>query len=63
MSTSEENQDTESLTVERRLRDEVLLLHPWHRKGFDVAVFDRKTKSLHGSKYSLYYQDGRVSIR
>jgi hypothetical protein len=62
MDVSTENSDTEFLGVENRLRLEILLLHPWHRKHFDFAVFDSKTNSLHGAKYSLYYCEGRVSI-
>ena len=63
MSTSEEKHELESFEVESRLRDEVFLLDPWHRESFELAVFDSRTNALHGTKYSLYFHEGRVSIR
>jgi hypothetical protein len=55
------NDSTKS--VERRLRDEVFLLAPAYRNCFFNALFEEATNTLHGTKYSLYYCDGRVSIR
>ncbi len=63
MDVSIENPDSTEASVENRLRLEILLLHPWHRKHFNLAVFDSRTNSLHGDKYSLYYRDGNVSMR
>lgn len=63
MSTSSENHGSESCTVESRLRNEIFLLDPWHRESFDLAVFDSRTNALHGTKYSLYFHEGGVSIR
>ena len=63
MSISSKKHDLESCAVESRLRDEVFLLDPWHRESFALAVFDSRTNALHGTKYSLYFHKGRVSIR
>jgi|3_EtaG_2_1085321.scaffolds.fasta_scaffold78372_2 hypothetical protein len=63
MDTSKEKQVEEHSTVERRLRDEVFLLDPFYRKFFNYAMFDKNTNSLHGSRYSLHYSGGLISIR
>jgi hypothetical protein len=60
---SAENSEKESQEIEKRLRDEVFLLDPSHRDCFMWALFDKKTNCLHGTKYVLHYQDGKVSLR
>ena len=63
MDTSEKIKSNASVTIERRLREEVFLLDPFHRRYFNYAMFDKDTNSLHGSRYSLHYQEGMISIR
>jgi hypothetical protein len=63
MNTSNKLKINESVKIEKRLRDEVFLLDPFHRVYFNYAVFDKDTNSLHGSQYSLHYQAGMISIR
>ena len=63
MGTSSEKPIDNQTRVERRLRDEVYLLDPFYRKFFSYAIFDRTTNSLHGTRYSLHYMHGAVSIR
>ncbi len=63
MDTSKKVKSNESVTIERRLREEVFLLDPLHRRYFNYAVFDKDTNSLHGSQYSLHYHEGMISIR
>ena len=58
-----EDTTRESDTIERRLRDEVSFLDPYYRDNFSYALFDKKTFSLHGIKYSLHYNNGKISIR
>jgi hypothetical protein len=53
----------DSTKVERRLRDEVFLLAPVYRNYFSYALFDKTTNTLHGTKYSLHYCNGHISIR
>ena len=53
----------DSTKVERRLRDEVFLLSPVYRNYFSYALFDKDTNTLHGTKYSLHYCNGSISIR
>ena len=63
MGTSSDNKLNRLDTVEKRLREEVFLLDPFYRKFFSYAIFDKNTKSLHGTRYSLHYTNGGVSIR
>lgn len=59
----EKELDDSTKSVERRLRDEVFLLAPAYRNCFSDALFDKTTNTLHGTKYSLHYSNGNVSIR
>ena len=63
MGTSTKVKSNASVVIEKRLREEILLLDPFHRRYFNYAVFDKNTNSLHGSQYSLHYQAGMISIR
>ena len=63
MDTSKKVKTSESVKIEKRLREEVFLLDPFHRRYFNYAIFDKNTNSLHGSQYSLHYQEGMISIR
>jgi hypothetical protein len=63
MDTSKEKEIDKSEKIERRLREEVFLLDPFYRGFFSYALFDENTNSLHGSRYSLHYRNGYISIR
>ena len=63
MDTSAKKELTKVAVVEKRLREEVFLLDPFYRKFFSFAIFDKDTNILHGTKYSLHYSNGAVSMR
>ena len=62
MNTSDKNTNKVE-KIERRLREELFLIDPYYRKYFTRAIFDKSTNSLHGSKYTIYYNSGQISLR